>query len=78
MHRLIESLLGDVEVPDFDPVVPGGTHDLGLVAVNAVDGVLVRGVALNALLPDTVTHAHLHIHVQGCHAQVGCTYTTYR
>ena len=34
-HIFIESLLGNVEVPDFDPVVPGGAHDLGLVAVNA-------------------------------------------
>ena len=43
--------LWDVEVPDFDLVVPRCAHNLRLVAVDAVNGVLVRRVALNALVP---------------------------
>ena len=42
---------GNVEVPDFDLVVPGRAHDLRLVAVDAVDRMQVRGVALYALVP---------------------------
>ena len=42
---------GNVEVPDFDAVVPRRAYDLRLVAVDAVDRMQVRGVALYALVP---------------------------